>query len=161
VKSWIAVQLVDEDNKPVPKAKFKIRFPDGVEEEHELDDNGYKYFPDLDPGECEIGFPDLEPFCELVTSVMASKTTDPTLSGKVSGASGSPAPLTSISIALHDEQDKGVPKELYHIKTPDGDIAKGFLEDSGKTTIHGIAAGNCEVSFPNIDPSYVTFVKST
>lgn len=160
VKTWIAVQLVDENNKPVPLAKFRIRFPDGKEEEHQLDDKGYKYFGNLDPGECEIGFPELEPYCELVTSITASKRTDPTLGGGITGLVGVAAPLESITIELKSDAGAPVPKERYRLKTPDGDIAQGFLEDSGKTTIHGISAGDCEVSFPDIDQDYVSWVES-
>lgn len=161
VKTWVAVQLVDEDNKPVPKRKFRIRFPNGVEEEHELDDNGYKYFGDLDPGECEVAFPELDPYCELVTSVTASKRTDPTLAGGVRGVLGGPAPLASITIELRDEPGKPVAKERYRLKLPDGDIAQGFLDDDGKRTVHGIStAGSCEVSFPDIDGEYVAWVDS-
>lgn len=161
IKTWIAVQLLDENNQPVPDAKFWIRFPDGREEEHQLNDKGYKYFGNLDPGECQVWFHELDPYCELVTSVTASKRTDPSLGGGIPGAIGGPSPLEWIAVQLEYEPGKPVAGERYRIKTPDGDLAQGFLEADGKATIHGISsAGACEISFPDIDGEYVTWAES-
>lgn len=163
VKTWVAIQLTDEKNKPVPKAKYVIIFPDGTQKEDELDDNGYAYFGDLDPGLCQVAFPELSPYCELVTSVSQSKRTDDSLGGNVgAGGVALPPKLESIDIQLLDESGKkGVPNERYQITTPDGDVAQGFLDGDGKAHLDGIStAGNCLIRFPDMDGSFVSFVES-
>jgi type VI secretion system secreted protein VgrG len=56
-----------------------------------------------------------------------------------------------ISIELTDEQGTPVPDEMYHIELPDGSAVDGTLDSKGKARIDGIDAGNCKVTFPNLD----------
>ena len=41
--------------------------------------------------------------------------------------------------------------EHHHIKLPDGSIASGTTDEKGKAKITNIDAGNCEITFPNLD----------
>jgi type VI secretion system secreted protein VgrG len=60
-KSWIEIELVDEDNKPVPGEKYKVTLPDGkTVAQGTLDQNGYARVNGVDPGTCKITFPDLD-----------------------------------------------------------------------------------------------------
>lgn len=64
-----------------------------------------------------------------------------------------PAPDTSdwIEILLVDEMGKGIPGQRYLIVTPDGQQRRGFTDSLGSARITRIAAGNCKVSFPDLD----------
>jgi hypothetical protein len=56
-KSWIAIELVDEDGKPVPGEDYKITLPDGTAIEGTLDAKGRDRIKGIDPGKCKITFP--------------------------------------------------------------------------------------------------------
>lgn len=59
-RSWIEIYLRDADGKPVPGQRFRIKLPDGSTEEGKLDDFGHAEFNDINPGTCEVSFPDLD-----------------------------------------------------------------------------------------------------
>ncbi len=60
-KSWIEIELVDEDKKPVPGEKYKVFLPDGESvAEGSLDDKGFVRIDGIDPGTCKITFPELD-----------------------------------------------------------------------------------------------------
>ncbi len=58
VKTWVAVELVDEDDAPMMFERYTIKLPDGTTQEGRLDGNGRVRFNGIDPGTCEITFPD-------------------------------------------------------------------------------------------------------
>ena len=59
-KDWIEINLVDEIGKPIPGERYKIKLPDGSVDEGTLDDQGHARIDSIDPGSCEISFPDRE-----------------------------------------------------------------------------------------------------
>ena len=59
-KTWIEILLVGEDDAPVPGEQFRITLPDGRVREGELDGNGSARMDDIDPGSCQITFPNLD-----------------------------------------------------------------------------------------------------
>ena len=59
-KTWIKIQLVGEDDEPIPGEKYKIVLPDGTVKQGSLDIEGSAGFEGLDEGQCEITFPDLD-----------------------------------------------------------------------------------------------------
>lgn len=59
-KSWIEIELVDEEDNPVPGEKYKITLPDGSVAQGTLDQNGFARVEGIDPGTCQITFPDLD-----------------------------------------------------------------------------------------------------
>lgn len=56
-----------------------------------------------------------------------------------------------IKLKMIDEEGKPVPGEAYEIKTSDGKIRSGSLNNKGEAHIKGIEPGNCDVTFPNLD----------
>ncbi len=56
-KHWIAIELVDDDNRPVPGENYRIKLPDGTEIEDSLNDKGRAKITGLDPGTCKVSFP--------------------------------------------------------------------------------------------------------
>jgi len=59
--SWIEIELVDEDKNPVPGERYSITLPDGeTVAEGTLDEKGFARVEGIDPGTCQITFPDLD-----------------------------------------------------------------------------------------------------
>jgi hypothetical protein len=59
VKTWIAVQLIDDNGDPVPNAAYKVTLPDGSVMSGSLDDQGIVRFDEIDPGDCLVSFPEI------------------------------------------------------------------------------------------------------
>jgi hypothetical protein len=59
-KTWIEIELVDDKGKPVVGERYRIILPDGSQEEDRLDGHGRARINNLDPGECQISFPDID-----------------------------------------------------------------------------------------------------
>lgn len=59
VKTWIAVQLIDDRGDPVPNAAYKVTLPDGSIMTGSLDNQGSIRFDEIDPGDCLISFPEI------------------------------------------------------------------------------------------------------
>jgi type VI secretion system secreted protein VgrG len=59
-KSWIEIELVDEDGNPVPGETYLVTTPDGAVAQGTLDENGFARVEGMDPGTCKITFPALD-----------------------------------------------------------------------------------------------------
>ena len=59
-KSWIEIELVDEEDNPVPGEKYKITLPDGKVAQGTLDEKGFARVEGIEPGTCRITFPRLD-----------------------------------------------------------------------------------------------------
>ena len=60
-KHWIEIQLNDDDGNPVPGEAYKITLPDGTTiADGTLDDKGYARVDNIDPGTCQVTFPNLD-----------------------------------------------------------------------------------------------------
>ncbi len=61
-KTFIAIKLVDEDDPsvPVPFKRYRVVLPDGSTREGMLDQHGYALIDQIDPGECQVSFPDFD-----------------------------------------------------------------------------------------------------
>ncbi len=59
-RAWLEIVLRDEQNQPVPGARYRVTLPDGAVKEGNLDRNGSARWDDLDPGACRVSFPDLD-----------------------------------------------------------------------------------------------------
>jgi hypothetical protein len=60
-KSWIEIELVDEDDHPVPGEPYRIILPDGESaREGTLDEKGFAHIDGIEPGTCKILFPNQE-----------------------------------------------------------------------------------------------------
>lgn len=59
-KSWIEVELVGEDDKPIPGEKYEIKLPDDTVATGTLDDKGFARIEGIEPGDCKICFPNLD-----------------------------------------------------------------------------------------------------
>jgi hypothetical protein len=59
-KSWIEIELVDENDEPVPGERYRVTLPDGTVTDGSLDENGFAHIGGIDPGTCQITFPNLD-----------------------------------------------------------------------------------------------------
>jgi type VI secretion system secreted protein VgrG len=60
-KSWIEIELVDEADKPVAGEPYLIKLPDGeTVASGTLDEKGFARVDAIDPGSCQITFPNLD-----------------------------------------------------------------------------------------------------
>jgi hypothetical protein len=58
--SWIEIELVDEDDNPVPGEKYEIELPDGSVASGTLDGEGFARVEGFEPGQCKISFPEYD-----------------------------------------------------------------------------------------------------
>jgi hypothetical protein len=57
--AWIAIEVVDDDDKPVPKVAYRIECDDGRVRTGTTDRNGKAREEGIAPGSCEVSFPAL------------------------------------------------------------------------------------------------------
>jgi hypothetical protein len=58
--SWIAIEVVDDEGKPVPNVKYRIELPDFSTREGRTDAQGKYKLTGIEPGTCKISFPELD-----------------------------------------------------------------------------------------------------
>ncbi|HEY3744193.1 MAG TPA: hypothetical protein VGL53_30315 [Bryobacteraceae bacterium] len=58
---WLQIELVGEDDKPIPWEEYKVILPDGTETDGYLDQDGFAGFEGIpQSGSCKISFPNLD-----------------------------------------------------------------------------------------------------
>ncbi len=136
-KTWIEIELTDMEGNPRAGERYWIQLTDGSVREGALDRYGRAYFGDLDPGECEIRWPDLD---DEATVAPPRATSVP-----------SERELSWIEIELTDMEGNPRPRERYWIKLPNGKVLQGRLDGSGRAYFNGIDPGLCEIRWPDLD----------
>ena len=58
--TWIAIKLVDTEGRPVAGEEYRITLPNGSTHEDDLDGHGFARINGIDPGSCQITFPNLD-----------------------------------------------------------------------------------------------------
>ncbi len=58
--SWIEIELVGEDNEPIPGEKYRITLPNGSVAEGTLDEKGLARVEGFEKGMCKVCFPNLD-----------------------------------------------------------------------------------------------------
>jgi hypothetical protein len=58
--TWLAIELKDAEGRPVPHARYVVTLPDGSTREGTLNKNGYAREDGVNPGQCQVSFPELE-----------------------------------------------------------------------------------------------------
>lgn len=59
-KTFIEIELVDEEGNPVAGEDYEVKLPDGSVVDGSLDANGVARVSGIDPGTCQITFPNLD-----------------------------------------------------------------------------------------------------
>lgn len=55
---WIEFRVVDDEGSPAAGERYRVRLPDGSVAEGRLGRDGLLRLDGIDPGECEVTFPD-------------------------------------------------------------------------------------------------------
>jgi hypothetical protein len=58
--TWVAIELVGEDDEPIAGARYELQLPDGTLRTGCLDANGFARVDGIDPGACVVAFVDLD-----------------------------------------------------------------------------------------------------
>ena len=59
-KTWVGIELVDDVGRAVAGQRYVVKVPEGVVNEGRLDAQGRARISGIDPGVCEISFPDID-----------------------------------------------------------------------------------------------------
>lgn len=59
-KTWVEIVLVDMEGKPIPGVRYRVKLPGGEVKEGVLNSYGQAGFYELDPGSCQVTFPELD-----------------------------------------------------------------------------------------------------
>ncbi len=59
-KTWVDIQLLDEDGDPVAGERYTLKLTDGSTREGSLGDDGRVRVNGIDPGTCVVTFPDID-----------------------------------------------------------------------------------------------------
>ncbi|MFN0131014.1 MAG: hypothetical protein ACKVW3_00525 [Phycisphaerales bacterium] len=58
--TWIEIELVDQDDRPVSGARYSLILPDGSPDGGTLDEQGFTRREGLKPGTCMVSFPEFD-----------------------------------------------------------------------------------------------------
>ena len=136
--SEITFQLLNEEGNPYAQQPYEISLPDGRTQTGQLDDQGQAHLENIPAGTCSLSFPDLD--AEDWQLIPPETPETPAIDG-----------TSQISFVLVDEDGIPVARQAYQIRFPDGTTQTGQLDDQGQAHFTDIAAGHCEVTFPNLD----------
>lgn len=75
LRSWVAIQLIGEDDAPIPNEKYSVLLPGGTIVSGTLDAEGMATIRNIPSGVCSVSFPDLDK--EAWTSVETQTQTAP------------------------------------------------------------------------------------
>ncbi len=140
-KTWIEIELLDENEAPVAGERYRVRLTDGETRQGRLDRYGRARYDYLDPGPCAVWFPDLA----------AKAWTIEARQGDEDDARPATAPRSWVEIELLDEDGAPAAGVSYEIQLPSGDVVRGELDEYG-TAFHGdIDPGTCTVTFPELN----------
>ncbi len=139
-KTWIEIELTDMEGNPMAGERYWIELPDGTVREGALNAQGRAYFGGLDPGECEIRWPDLD-----------EEATVPGLAAVSAPRREPPEARDWIEIELTDMEGNPMVGERYWIRLPDGTVRQGLLDAEGRAFFGDLDAGECEVRWPDLD----------
>lgn len=59
-RAWIGIHLHDQDRVAVANAAYRVKLPDGTIVSGELNKRGRVRIEGIDPGTCEVSFPELD-----------------------------------------------------------------------------------------------------
>lgn len=60
LRTWIAIELIGEDEQPIPGVAYAVTLPGGTVKEGKLDEKGSVVFMEVPPGTCTVSFPELD-----------------------------------------------------------------------------------------------------
>ncbi len=140
-KTFVDLVLLDEDDKPVAGARYRVKDVGGNTFEGSTDGSGAAHVEGLVPGPCAVGFPDYD-------------------GGdwwRDEDGPAQPAPKVAekdfLELAVADED--GVPAAglAFVVTDANGTRHGGTLDAKGAARLEGVAKGRVRVVFPDLDAS--------
>ncbi|MGB0672196.1 MAG: hypothetical protein ACPGNT_11935, partial [Rhodospirillales bacterium] len=121
-KTWITIQLEDEDGNPIADERYKVELPDGSVVEGRTSSAGKATFRDIDPGTAKITF-------------IADER-----------------PQTTLTLELADDEGRPAKSERYKVELPDGSVHEGYLDANGRVQFLNVDPGEAKVTFEDPFP---------
>ena len=158
VEVWLEIELADDQDKRVGGVKYVLTLPDGeTTREGTLDEYGFAREEKLPVGECQVSFPDFDGSAwDLgADSTDASRERAPEDEGSEADEAAVANEPTWIEIELEDDTGEPAAGVRYSVILPDRKIQEGTLDEKGfaRLDLAGVPAGECSVSFPDLDAS--------
>ncbi len=146
---WLAFQLVDDEDRPVPFARYRVRFTkDGRAVEGTTDEEGRAYLVAPAEGVAEVAFEGFAS-CDFESAPLGPTPLPP---GPI-GATPAPAPPSApwIEVVLEDEHGAPVPFHPFEVRLGDDDATtRGTLDERGRARVLCPKAGQVRVAFPGL-----------
>jgi hypothetical protein len=139
-KPWVELQLNDANGRPVSSEPYRVRSRSGAVFEGKLDAQGFARVK-LDWGmEAEISFPALN-----------DDEWDAPPSEAAAAAGNEEAKTDWVEIELLDLRGLPLGGQRYRVTPGDGEPIDGVLDEAGRARLDGLAPGEVEVTFPDLD----------
>ncbi len=156
-RTWIEIQLTDMEGNPMAGERYWIQLPDGSVRQGALNEQGLAYFGDLDPGECEIRWPEMDDEAMTDRPTRLGWTPEAVRSPSTRAAARS-QPRTWVEVALVDHEGQPMPGERFSLRLPDGTLREGRLDGRGRARFADIDAGDCVLRWPDLEDEAVEAV---
>jgi uncharacterized protein (DUF2345 family) len=144
--SRLAIDLVDEDGRPVIGARYIVSLPDGTVYEGALDEQGQAQIEGTIPATYTLTFPDLD----AGDWGRFEEEEETTPEGP-----GEPEPPDEqtewLVIELIDEDGRPAAGARYVVTLPDGTVYEGVLNEEGQAQVKAVVVGSYTLTFPDFD----------
>ena len=136
---WIEIELIGEDDRPIPWEEYRVEFKQADPVRGLLDGCGWARIENIvEPGPYQVVFPNVD------KEAAEYKGT----AGQREGG----CPKNWIEIELIGEDGQGIGYERFLVKRSAGDPIAGCLDANGFVRLEGLEdPGPYEVSFPQLD----------
>ena len=147
---WIAIELVEEDGRPVAGEPYVLEAPDGARRTGKLDSDGYAEVQGIPTGTYLVSFPerDRTDFQRSVQAFAAPRWI-PLVADEEAPERFEQA--TWLEIELVEEDGRPVAGEPYAVEMRDRSVRTGSLDDLGRALILDLPPGSYRVWFPDRD----------
>jgi hypothetical protein len=136
IATWIEIELVESDGKPVGGEPYQVIADDGRVIEGSLDGRGFARVEGVTSSTCTVVFPKRD---------RTDWDGEPLV---VPEEGAEPPARTWIEIELVDEEGEAVKDEPFIVYQGDREVARGRLSAEGRARVDGLPVGACAVSFP-------------
>lgn len=163
--TWIGVQVLDEEGKPVEGVRYELDLTDGSVRQGRTDREGIVRAEGIPAGQCKLRLPDFEN--ELIPGTPppdesapeeepASPAEDEPLGeDEVPPTVGDEAPETPtvLEAQVQDGNGKAMANRAFRAVFADGSTRDGKTDASGRVRLEGCPPGECKLTFSADEPS--------
>ncbi len=133
-KSWLELELVDQDQCPVPDARYEVSLAGRLVCRGRLNEEGTARVSGLAPKPHDVVFPDY-----------------PVEGGaaRMTPSSGSSGGEDWLELEVTDQAGNPVPNARYEVQVAPNDVRAGTADSDGIARVEGLPAGNYDIVFPD------------